>query len=235
MMCERHAFHAPARVNASKRAFDLVFASIGLFALFPLFAAIALAIRWDSAGPVFFRQWRVGRGGAMFRIYKFRSMREEKDDAGPPLTVRRDGRVTRIGAILRRLKIDELPQLINVVKGEMSLVGPRPEIPSLMQLYSPQQREAILSMSPGMTDYAAILFRDESALLDGDEDPVETYRTRIMPRKFLLYRKYHEEMSFGADLRIIAATLCVLAFGGIPAMLDVDAEIDNARGAPCDN
>ena len=160
----------------------------------------------------------------MFRIYKFRSMavRPVGDVA---LTLPGDKRVTRVGAFLRRTKLDELPQLINVLSGDMSLVGPRPEVPEFMKFYSPEQSAVMLSMRPGMTDYAAILFRDESSLLDRDNDPVTLYRYKIMPIKFGYYERYSREIGPLNDLRIILATVLLLAAGHVPRWLGIESEL----------
>lgn len=201
----------PSRLTLTiKRVFDASVSGIALVALLPVFAVVAAAIKFDSAGPVFFRQIRVGRGGRPFRVYKFRSMVDGASRAGTALTVKADPRITRLGAFLRARKIDELPQLINVFVGQMSFVGPRPEVPEYMEFYSRKQRAIILSMRPGITDYAAILYRDESVLLDGAGDPIEIYRDRIMPVKFALYERYSREIGLVNDIRLILATLALL-------------------------
>jgi len=166
---------------AAKRAMDVIESAFGLLLLLPVFAVIAVLIRLDSPGPIFFRQERVGRGGRAFRIYKFRSMVVGAERAGTALTVHADPRITRVGMFLRKSKLDELPQLINVLVGDMSIVGPRPEVPDFMKFYTPAQRAIILAMRPGITDYAAVLFRDESSLLDGERDPISVYQREIMP------------------------------------------------------
>ena len=206
---------------ALKRAIDIVASACGLVVLLPLFAVIAIAIKVDSPGPVFFRQKRVGRGGRPFRMFKFRSMGVGAAKAGLALTVRADKRVTRVGKFLRASKLDELPQLINVLGGSMSLVGPRPEVPVFMNFYSPEQRAIILSMQPGMTDYATILFRDESSLLDQNNDPVEVYRQQILPVKFSFYHRYSKEIGMLNDLRIILATILLVAVGRVPDALGI--------------
>ena len=150
---------------ATKRLEDIVVAVIGIVILAPVFAVIAIAIRLEDGGPVFYRQVRVGRAGRLFEIEKFRSMTPAPNGAIPGLTIAGDPRVTRVGAVLRRAKLDELPQLFNVLQGEMSLVGPRPETPGLMFHYSRSQRAVMVSVRPGMTDYASVLLRDESELL----------------------------------------------------------------------
>lgn len=201
---------------AAKRMLDVLGSAIGLLLLLPLFAAVAVLIKLDSPGPVFFRQERVGRDGRPFRIYKFRSMVAGAERAGTALTVRADPRITRLGTFLRKSKLDELPQLINVLAGDMSIVGPRPEVPHFMEFYAPSQRAIIIAMRPGITDYAAIQFRDEGSLLDGQRDPIDFYRRVIMPAKFACYERYNREIGLLNDLRIIAATLLLLAVGRVP-------------------
>ena len=145
--------------------------------------------------------------------------------AGTALTVEADPRITRLGAFLRARKIDELPQLINVLAGQMSFVGPRPEVPQYMEFYSREQRAVILSMRPGITDYAAILFRDESALLDGATDPVRVYRERIMPVKFALYERYSREIGLANDIRLILATLALLVSERSPDWFGISRDL----------
>jgi len=201
---------------AVKRAFDIAASGCGLLLTAPLLIVVAIAIKIDSAGPVFFRQERVGRHGRLFRMFKFRSMIVGAAAAGTALTVRDDRRITRLGAFLRRSKLDELPQLLNVLRGEMSIVGPRPEVAEFMRFYTPRQRAVIVSMRPGMTDYAAICFHDESLLLGPEGDPVEVYRQKIMPAKYALYERYSRDIGVLNDLRIIAATVLLLLTGRIP-------------------
>ena len=189
----------------TKQLMDIVVSAVGIVLLVPLFAIVALAILLEDGGSVFYRQPRVGRGGALFKIDKFRSM--QSASGGSNLTVAGDPRVTRVGAVLRRTKLDELPQLANVLWGEMSLVGPRPETPDLMAQYSPFQRELILSVRPGMTDYASVVLRDESTLLAGASDPATFYRERLIPLKFELCSRYLQETGLLTDLRVILATL----------------------------
>ncbi|MEP6840660.1 MAG: sugar transferase, partial [Bradyrhizobium sp.] len=186
---------------------DVVGSAAGLILLSPLFLFVSIAIRRETPGPAFFRQTRVGLRGRPFLIYKFRSMGVSAAANGSALTVSADKRITRVGAFLRKTKIDELPQFINVLAGDMSLVGPRPEVPEFVEFYSPEQRAILLSMRPGMTDYAAILFRDESALLEQDHDPIAVYRYKIMPIKFDYYQRYSREIGVFNDLRIILATV----------------------------
>jgi lipopolysaccharide/colanic/teichoic acid biosynthesis glycosyltransferase len=207
---------------AAKRTMDVVGSAFGLLLLLPVFAVVAALIKLDSPGPIFFRQNRVGQEGRPFRIYKFRSMVVNAERAGTALTVQADPRITRVGMLLRRRKLDELPQLINVLVGDMSFVGPRPEVPDFMKFYTPDQRAIILAIRPGITDYAAILFRDESSLLDGKRDPISVYRHEIMPTKFAYYERYSREIGVLNDLRIIAATITLLVAGRIPHWLGVD-------------
>ena len=205
----------------AKRMMDVVASALGLLLLLPALVVIAVIIKIDSSGPVFFRQERVGRQGRPFRIFKFRSMVAGAPRMGTALTVRGDARITRVGMLLRRSKLDELPQLINVIAGDMSIVGPRPEVPEFMKFYAPDQRAIILSMRPGITDCAAILFRDESSLLDGECDPVDVYRREIMPIKFAYYERYSREVGILNDLRIILATILLLFAGKVPARLGI--------------
>jgi lipopolysaccharide/colanic/teichoic acid biosynthesis glycosyltransferase len=213
----------PRLTATLKRATDIAGSALGLVLLTPVFAVVAIAIKLDSPGPVFFRQERVGLDGRPFRIFKFRSMRVRA--AGSALTVRADPRVTRIGAFLRRTKLDELPQLFNVLAGHMALVGPRPEVAEFMQFYSPRQRAIMESMRPGMTDYAAILFRDENSLLDPHSDPVEVYRRQIMPIKFSHYERYSREIGFFTDLRLIIATIMLLVVRRVPRWLGIEYKL----------
>ncbi len=191
---------------AAKRTFDLVAAGLGLLALGPLFAAIALAVKLDSRGPVFFRQQRVGRNFQPFQMYKFRTMVVDAPKLGGQLTVTGDPRVTRSGRWLRRLKFDELPQLINVMIGDMSLVGPRPEV----ERYVDQVRDAyreVLSVRPGITDLASVKYRDESAILAEADDPEHAYVHQILPDKIEISRQYIRNASLWLDLKIIFQTL----------------------------
>lgn len=197
---------------AVKRAFDLVVSGAAILLLSPLFAIVAVAIKLDSPGPAFFRQARVGQGGRQFRVFKFRSMVDGASRLGTALTVHADPRITRVGVFLRDRKIDELPQLFNVFVGNMSFVGPRPEVPEYMKFYTSEQRDIILSMRPGITDYAAILFRDESSMLESESNPADVYKHQIMPIKFALYERYSHEIGLIGDLRLIVGTLSLLTF-----------------------
>lgn len=189
----------------AKRAFDLLAAGVGLLVLSPLLAVVALAVALDSRGPVFFRQARVGRGGRSFRIVKFRTMRPRAEEAGGQLTVAGDPRVTRVGALLRKTKLDELPQLINVVVGDMSLVGPRPEVPRYVAHYDARQRR-VLDVRPGITDPASIAYRDENDLLDASADPEAVYLDVIMPAKLEMNLAYLQRRSLAGDIGIIFQT-----------------------------
>ena len=193
-----------------KRAFDLTAAALGVVLLLPLLAAIALWVKLDSPGPVLFRQLRVGRGGQLFEILKFRTMAAASDPQRQ-LTVGRDPRITRAGHVLRKYKLDELPQLFNVVGGSMSLVGPRPEVPRYVACYPPDLRDLILSVQPGVTDLAAILYKDESSILGQAADPERAYIETILPTKLEYYARYVRERSFWGDVRIIFRTLGALA------------------------
>lgn len=189
-----------------KRLFDLVLSSAGLLLLLPLFVVVALAIKLDSSGPVFFRQERVGRYGRTFWIFKFRTMTVSQR-ATLQLTVAGDARVTRIGGFLRRYKVDELPQLIDVLRGTMSLVGPRPEVPRYVARYPVEQRERILSVRPGITDFASIIFRNESDLLAGTDDPEQIYLNTVLPEKLRVAVNYVDHASLAGDIKVLGLTL----------------------------
>lgn len=195
--------------QAAKRLFDVGGAGIGLLLLAPLLLALALWVRLDSPGPVLFRQQRVGRHGVCFDILKFRTMVARPDDGGQ-LTVGRDPRITRGGRFLRSSKLDELPQLINVLQGTMSLVGPRPEVPRYVDCYPPAARAAVLSVAPGITDLASILYKEESEILGRAADPERAYVETILPVKLEYYQRYVRERSFWLDLRIIFRTLAAV-------------------------
>ncbi len=210
---------------ALKRVLDILGSTVGLLILSPFLLGIAVAIKLDSPGELFFRQERIGGGGRPFRIFKFRSMVAGAPQLGRAITARADDRITRVGALLRKTKLDELPQLINVLKGDMSLVGPRPEVPEFLNLYTPEQHALIVSLRPGMTDYASILFRDESSLLDRQDDPVEIYRREIMPIKFAYYERYSRDVGFLTDLRIIAATVSLLVFKHVPERFGIEHQL----------
>lgn len=189
-----------------RRAFDATAAALGLVALSPLFAGIAVAIRIDSPGPVFFRQERVGRFGRTFRVYKFRTMREDAAGGGRQLTVGGDPRITRVGSFLRRYKLDEFPQLLNVLAGDMALVGPRPEVPRYVAHYSERQRR-VLQVRPGVTDPASIEYRDENDRLAEADDPERTYLEEVMPTKLEMNLSYLQDRTLASDVGVILRTL----------------------------
>ncbi len=189
-----------------KRVFDLFWTIPGLVVLSPLFGVIALWIKLDDGGPVFFRQERVGQNGQLFRIWKFRTMVVDAEKRGRPLTVGRDPRITRAGYRLRRYKLDELPQLLNVLRGEMSLVGPRPEVPRYVALYTPEQRR-VLDLMPGITDPASIRYRHENELLSQAEDPEKVYVEEIMPEKIRINLDYAQRATIWSDFWVILQTL----------------------------
>ncbi len=192
-----------------KRIMDILISAAALLALWPLFLLIALAIRLDSRGPAFYRQERVGKDGEPFRIFKFRTMVQDADRKGPEITVGGDSRITRVGAFLRKTKLDELAQLINVFSGEMSFVGPRPEVPRYVRLYTPYQRQVLL-VRPGITDYASIAYRNENDLLAEADDPERCYVEKIMPDKIELNMRYLREISPATDLKLILKTIAAV-------------------------
>ena len=194
----------------AKRCFDLLLAGIGLAVLSPLLLMLALWIKLDSPGPVFFRQERVGRGGVPFRIHKLRTMTHTPASAGPQITVGADHRVTRAGRVLRHYKLDELVQLIDVLLGDMSLVGPRPEVPRYVAMYPPDLRDKVLSVRPGITDPASIEYRDEARVLAAAADPEAEYVSVVMPAKLRLATQYVDQASLATDLRLIARTLRIV-------------------------
>lgn len=194
----------------AKRCFDLLLAGLGLVMLSPLLLVLALWIKVDSPGPVFFRQERVGRGGVPFRIHKLRTMTHTPAAGGPEITVGADRRVTRAGRVLRHYKLDELVQLIDVLKGDMSLVGPRPEVPRYVALYPAALRDKVLSVRPGITDPASIEYRDEAGVLAAAADPEAEYVNVVMPAKLRLAAQYVEQASLATDLRLIGRTLRIV-------------------------
>lgn len=191
---------------ALKRAFDVLFAGTALLLLLPLLVLFALAVALTSPGGAFFRQLRVGRHGRPFRLLKFRSMRPGSEALGQLTIGGRDPRITGVGRFLRRTKLDELPQLWNVLKGDMSVVGPRPEVPRYVALYTPEQ-QVVLSIRPGITGMASLDYVDENELLARSSDPERAYVEEVMPAKLALDLRYVRERSFALDLRIIAATV----------------------------
>ena len=189
-----------------KRLFDLAASVIGLTLLLPVLAVLALAVKLDSPGPVFYRGLRAGRFGKAFRIFKYRTMVVDAHKLGGPSSSADDPRITRMGGLLRRYKFDELPQLLNVLKGEMSLVGPRPEVVEEVLLYTAEEK-GLLEVRPGITDWASIRFRNEGEILRGSSDPHAAYREKIRPEKIRLGLEYVRRRSFMTDFKIILKTL----------------------------
>lgn len=194
----------------AKRLFDLLGATVALGLLAPLLVLVALAVRLDSPGPVFFRQERVGRGGVPFRIHKFRTMRVDAPALGPQVTVGRDVRITRVGHLLRHYRIDELPQFIDVLLGRMSLVGPRPEVPRFVAHYPAALKAQVLAVRPGITDPASLAHIDEAGLLAAASDPEREYIDHILPRKLALQAEYAARATLWSDLAVLGRTLKVL-------------------------
>ena len=188
-----------------KRIFDITLSLFGLIILLPFMLITALLIKIDSKGPVFFKQIRVTKNGKEFKIFKYRTMRVGSDKYSQ-ITVGKDGRITKLGSFLRKYKLDEIPQLINVLIGDMSLVGPRPEVPKYVALYTDEQKE-ILKVRAGITDYASIEFSDENDLLASEEDPEKAYIEKVMSRKIELNKKYLSEISILTDIKIILLTI----------------------------
>ena len=188
-----------------KRIFDITLSLFGLIILLPFMLIIAILIKIDSKGPVFFKQIRVTKNGKEFKIFKYRTMRVGSDKYSQ-ITVGKDGRITKIGSFLRKYKLDEIPQLLNVLIGDMSLVGPRPEVPKYVALYTDEQKE-ILKVRAGITDYASIEFSDENDLLASEEEPEKAYIEKIMPKKIELNKKYLSEISILTDIKIILLTI----------------------------
>lgn len=191
---------------AGKRALDVVASGVGILVLSPLLIVAAVAVRLSSPGPILFRQQRVGRDFRPFTLYKFRSMVQNAPALGGQITAGRDPRITRAGAILRKTKLDELPQLFNVLKGDMSLVGPRPEVQRYVDLFRDDYREVLL-VRPGITDLASVKYRDESEVLGASSDPERTYVEEILPDKIALAKEYIARASAPYDVTIILRTL----------------------------
>jgi lipopolysaccharide/colanic/teichoic acid biosynthesis glycosyltransferase len=200
----------------TKRLFDLVVASIGLFLLSPLFIFIAAWIKLDSHGPVFYPSERVGKDGRLFRVYKFRTMVPEASLIGPSLTVDEDPRVTRAGRFLRKYKLDELPQLVNVVLGEMSIVGPRPEVRKYVDMFKDDYKR-ILQVRPGITDLASLKYVNEAELLGKYDDPETAYVKNILPEKIRLAHEYLNQASLLCDVKLIFKTI-VKIFSGAASL-----------------
>jgi lipopolysaccharide/colanic/teichoic acid biosynthesis glycosyltransferase len=192
-----------------RRSLNVSIAGTALLVFAVPLLIVALLIKLTSSGPALFRQRRVGKNGHTFEILKFRTMTADAA-RGAAITIGADWRITRIGAFLRRSKIDELPQLINVIKGDMNLVGPRPELSEYVEKYSTSDRNVVLSVAPGMTDFASVRFRRESDLLSTVEDPLDFYEHAILPRKLRYARFYVRRASLGTDCYIIGLTICSL-------------------------
>ena len=189
-----------------KRTFDIILSIVGIIILSPIFIVVTILIKSESKGPAFFKQLRVGKNGKEFYIFKFRSMAKNQDKKDLKITVANDKRITKIGSFIRKYKIDELPQLINVVKSEMSIVGPRPEVPEYVKYYSIRDRKIILSVKPGITDLASIEFRNESQILAESPNPEKSYIKIILPKKLKYCRFYVKNRSFTYDIMIILKT-----------------------------
>ncbi len=194
----------------AKRLFDVIASALGLLLLSPLLLAAAVWVRLDSPGPVLFRQRRVGRFGVPFTIHKFRTMRVEP---GAAITVGEDPRITRSGRVLRQTKLDELPQLWDVLRGAMSLVGPRPELPRYVELYPEALKHAVLAVRPGITDPASLAYSHEADLLAAAADPEREYRDVILPAKLRLSADYAARASLASDLKLIGRTLLRVLHG----------------------
>lgn len=190
-----------------KRLFDIIFSTVILTIFSPLLLCIALAIKRESLGHVFYKGKRVGRYGKVFSMYKFRTMVVNADKIGGPTTSLNDARITRAGKILRKYKLDELPQFINVVKGDMSVVGPRPDVEEVMNLLPKNKKDKILSARPGITDFASLAFPNEGEIVKGEKDPHKAYLEKIWPTKIKLQLKYVKEQSFWTDIKIILRTI----------------------------
>src|SRR5262245_55097454 len=188
-----------------KRILDIVVSLIGLICLFPLLLLVAILVKLDSPGPIFFKQERIGMRFRPFQILKFRTMVQDSSTRGKSITVGNDPRITRVGWFLRKTKIDELPQLINVLRGEMTFVGPRPEVPQYVEMFR-KDYEEILKIRPGMTDLASIKYRDEAKLLGQSQNPEEEYVTHVLPDKIRLGKEYIRCSSLAFDLRLIFRT-----------------------------
>lgn len=192
-----------------KRLFDILFSILGLILSSAFLLIIAFLIKREDGGPVFYRGVRVGRYGRPFRIFKFRTMVVNAEKRGGPSTADDDPRITKVGRFFRKYKLDELPQLINVLKGEMSFVGPRPEVQHYVDMFT-EKEQTILNVRPGMTDWASLWNPDEGAILAGSPDPEKTYMEKIRPEKIRLQLKYVRERSFWIDFKIIAQTLLTI-------------------------
>jgi len=192
-----------------KRIFDIVVSLVGLICFLPLLLLVAVLIKLDSRGPIFFRQQRIGMGFRPFQIFKFRTMINNAQSRGGLITSANDTRITRVGGILRKTKVDEFPQLINVLRGDMTFVGPRPEVPEFVELFR-RDYEEILTVRPGITDLASLKYRDEAAVLSQCDNPQEEYLRHVLPDKINLNKEYIKRSSFFFDLILILKTLLKL-------------------------
>jgi lipopolysaccharide/colanic/teichoic acid biosynthesis glycosyltransferase len=206
-----------------KRALDILIAAVGLMVLSPIFLVVAILIKFDSRGPALFRQERVGKGFKPFRIYKFRTMVKDAAQIGSSITCGDDPRITRIGRFLRKTKVDELPQFLNVLRGEMSLVGPRPEVRRYVECFR-KDYEEILKVRPGITDLASVKYRDEATILSQAPDPEEEYRLRVLPEKIRLGKEYIQQSSLLFDVKVILRTLVRLFWLDEPPHKEAGAE-----------
>ena len=192
-----------------KRLFDMISGLVGLIFISPIFLVVPILIKLDSKGPVFFKQWRIGKDGKQFKIYKFRTMVQDADKVGSLITAGSDQRITRIGKLLRRYEIDELPTLVNVLKGDMSIVGPRPEVPKYLKRFDNLKYREVLSVRPGITDLGTMAFRDEAKYMNG-QNFEEIYEKEILPLKLDLYLEYVHHHNFVFDLKIILKTIVLI-------------------------
>jgi len=215
-------------MRAGKRALDLALGGIATVLAAPLFLVVAVLVKAGDGGPVFFRQTRVGRNGVPFRIWKFRTMVQGAEARGSQLTVAMDPRITWAGQWLRRSRFDELPQLFNVLAGEMTLVGPRPEVPRFVALYDADQRR-VLELTPGVTDPASLAYRNEASLLAGAPDPERLYAERIMPQKVRMSLEYADRATLWSDLQLIAGTLGTLFGAGSASPPHLDRPFPGAH------
>ncbi len=213
----QHGFHGGGNQQSLKRAFDIITSLLGLLLLSPVLVCVGYLIWKEDGFPILYRGTRVGKDGRIFNILKFRTMVRNAEKMGGSSTADDDPRITKLGKRIRKHKLDELPQLLNVLRGDMSIVGPRPEVQHYVDLFTPEER-AILSVRPGITDWASLWNPDEGALLAGSPDPEKTYLEKIRPQKLRLQLKYVRECCFAVDLKIIVLTLNTLMFRrGTPA------------------
>ena len=193
----------------AKRIFDIIFSLCGLIIFLPIFLLVSIIVKLEDSGPVFFSQTRIGKSFKKFKIYKFRTMKTSPSQLNLAVTVSNDSRITKVGRFLRKTKIDELPQLFNILKGDMSFVGPRPDVPKYAEMFKEDFKE-ILTVRPGLTDFAAIEFINEEEMLKNYKDPEEGYIKDILPREIKLHKKYARERNFFLDIKLIFLTLIKL-------------------------